>query len=149
MGSIIVFLIIISPLIFYTYRLFPKVTIWETAFFTFESKGYQNVYSFAWVFIQKFVFLYLFVIWFVTNKNWWHHVIVVPITMLLFQIITLINWEVTAADELELYWMIPIIAMVLFVIYKIRKKLKYYTNSLDLLDKVNNEIEKIESSQNE
>lgn len=142
-GSFIVFLILLSPLVFYSYRLFPNVQIWKTPFFTFESHGYQSVYTFAWAFIQKFTFLYLFIIWFLTNKNWWYHALMVPISMLVFQLITLLNWEFTSADEVEFYFMIPIIILVITLTYRIRKKYTNKAKTLDILNEIDDEIENI------
>jgi hypothetical protein len=45
-GGIIVFLIAISPYLFYLYESFPNDQVWETSFFTLET-SYPSMYQFA------------------------------------------------------------------------------------------------------
>ena len=81
-------------------------------------------------------------IWYVTNKHWWKIVLFIPITMYLYQIIVLMNADVYEKDSVEKYWLFPIIALVLYVIYRIGVKVKHTALMLDLKDKLDTEIAK-------
>ena len=131
-GGIIVFLIAITPLLFYSYRSFPidKQT-WETSFFTISTK-FDDLNSFAWYFVGKFVPLYFLLLWFFTCKHWWHWIILVPIAMYSFQLWGVIN-ESRQIDELELVYVFPLMMVLVPAVYLIRAKLfnKIRGNSLD------------------
>ncbi|MBW2962777.1 hypothetical protein KW502_13350 [Mesonia sp. JHPTF-M18] len=122
-GSVIAFLIIISPYIFYSYKSFPDTKIWETFIFTFESGFYEKVSVSFWTILGKFVPLYLLSIWFLTCKHWWYHVILIPMGMYLFQLIMAINDDVKFSDEIEIWYLIPIMAVIVPLVYLIRTKI--------------------------
>lgn len=120
-SGIVILLIAISPYLFYLYESFPTTNnVWETSFFTIET-SYQSFYLFAWFLSGKLVPLYLLLIWFFTCKHWWHWIILVPITMYLFQTWGLIN-QSRNIDEVELVYMIPVMLVIIPSVYLIRAK---------------------------
>ncbi|HIB37754.1 MAG TPA: hypothetical protein EYO36_09375 [Mesonia sp.] len=122
-GSIVAFLIIISPYLFYSYKSFPSTSVWETFLFTYESHFYEKVSVTAWTVLGKFVPLYLLSIWFLTCKHWWYHVILIPIGMYLFQLISTINDDVSFTDVVEIWFLIPVMAVIVPLVYLIRAKI--------------------------
>ncbi len=120
-GGIIVFFIAISPLIFYSYKSFPEVQIWETSFFEAETAFY-SFFDFMWYIVNKLVPLYLLLLWFFTCKHWWHWIILVPIAMYSFQLWGVIN-ESKDLDELELVYILPLMMILVPVVYLIRARL--------------------------
>ncbi|MDC7998263.1 hypothetical protein [Gilvibacter sediminis] len=123
-GGILVILIAIVPFIFYSYRNFPDDTqVWETSFFTLETT-FSNWFNYAWYLVGKIVPLYLLLLWFFTCKHWWHWIILVPIAMYSFQLWSLI-WESSGKpiDELELVYIIPLMAVIVPAVYLVRAKL--------------------------
>lgn len=120
-GGFVVFLIAISPVLFYLYRSFPETQIWETSFFTIETK-FPDFYSYAWYFTGKFIPLYLLLLWFFTCKHWWHWIILVPIAMYAFQLWGVIN-QSNNIDELELIYLFPLMMILVPAVYLIRAKL--------------------------
>jgi len=120
-GGIIVFIIAASPFVFYSYKSFPEVKIWETSFFISETKFY-SWFDFAWYFMNKFVPLYLLLLWFFTCKHWWHWIILVPIAMYSFQLWGIIN-ENKGLDELEIYYILPLMLILIPLVYLIRANL--------------------------
>ena len=72
--------------------------------------------------MAKFVPLLLLILWFFTCKHWWYHVLLIPIAMFVFQIAGLIQQE-RYLDEIEIYWLIPIMMVVTPFVYFIRIKL--------------------------
>ena len=120
-GGVIVILIAISPFVFYAYENFPKTQIWETPFFSLDT-NFQDWYGYAWYLVGKITPLYLLFLWFFTCKHWWHWIILVPIAMYSFQLWGLIN-QSNNYDELELYYVIPLLMVIIPAVYVIRAKL--------------------------
>lgn len=108
---------------FYAYKSFPDSKTWETFLFTYETTYYPNIYVLAWTILGKFIPLSLLAIWFLTCKHWWYHVILIPIGMYLFQLIMAINDDVKFSDEIEIWFLIPIMAVIVPLVYLIRAKI--------------------------
>ena len=130
LGSIIVVLIASTPYLFYTYEGLPDSQIWETSLFSFTT-SFPSWVSFAWYFVGKAVPLFLLLLWFFTCKHWWHWIILVPIAMYSFQLWGIIN-ESQNLDELELYFILPLMAVLIPAVYLIRAKLFNRLNEIDL-----------------
>lgn len=146
-GSFIALLIAISPYIFYTYEGFPTTKTLETPFFTLTSKFNENIRIFAWVFLGKFVPLYLLIIWFFTCRHWWYHVILIPISMYIFQLSSAINADVQYIDEFEIYYIIPIMMIVIPIVYLIRLKIfDKVVHGIDL-KQIEDELKKYEEKE--
>ena len=89
-GSLVVIVIAITPLLFYSYKSFPDVKIWETSFFTAET-AFRSWFDYTWYLANKIIPLLLLFIWFFTCKHWWHWILLIPIGMYSFQIWGLIR----------------------------------------------------------
>ena len=122
MGSVVAVIIAITPYIFYSYNWFPTTNTLDLYFFTFESKYQESISVVMWFFMAKFVPLILLILWFFTCKHWWYHVLLIPMAMFVFQIVALIQQE-KYLDEVEIYWLIPIMMLVTPFVYFIRIKL--------------------------
>src|SRR5690606_6976614 len=122
MGSIIAIVIAITTYIFYSYNWFPTTNKVDLFFFTFESNYQESISIVMWFFMAKFVPLLLLILWFFTCKHWWYHVILIPIAMFTFQMVSLI-YEDRFIDEIELYWLLPIMTVIIPFVYFIRIKL--------------------------
>jgi hypothetical protein len=120
-GSIVAIIIATTPYIFYLYQSFPDANTWETFLFTFNSS--ESLYTIAWLLTGKVVPLILLVLWFFTCRDWWYHVILIPISMYAFQIFSVINDDIKFVDEVEIYWIIPIMMIIIPLVYFIRIKL--------------------------
>mgnify|MGYP001187201292 FL=1 len=130
-GSVIAFFILATPFLFYSYKSFPDVKLWETSFFSIKTDFY-SWFDFAWYFANKFVPIYLLLIWFFTCKHWWHWILLVPIGMYAFQLWGIIN-ENRGLDELELYLLFPLMMILVPLIYLIRAKLFNQITGNDLV----------------
>lgn len=121
-GGLIVLLIAISPFLFYSYKNFSNDTkVWETSFFTIET-SYYSVNAFAWFLMGKVIPIYLLLLWFFTCKHWWHWIILVPITMYIFQLWGIIN-QSKNLDVVELIYLLPLMLVLIPGVYVIRAKL--------------------------
>ena len=129
-GGIVTFLIGISPFLFYSYKSFPENTLWETSFFSLET-AFFSWFDYAWYIANKVIPLYLLLIWFFTCKHWWHWILLVPIGMYSFQTWGLIQ-EYDGVDELELYYVFPIMMIIIPSVYLIRAKLFNSVRGTDL-----------------
>ena len=129
-GGIVTFFIGISPFLFYSYKSFPENTLWETSFFSLET-AFFSWFDYAWYLANKIIPLYLLLIWFFTCKHWWHWILLVPIGMYSFQIWGLIQ-EYDGVDELELYYVFPIMMIIIPSVYLIRAKLFNSVRGTDL-----------------
>ncbi len=121
-GSIVAVFIAITPYIFYTYKSFPSGNTLDLYFFVYESKYQESITTVMWLFMAKFIPLILLVFWFFTCKHWWYHVILIPIAMFAFQIVSLL-YEDRYLDEVEIYWLLPIMMITIPFVYFIRVKL--------------------------
>ena len=138
-GSIIVFLIIITPYLLYFYQSVPVVNPdpdfpedWETIFGVIKAGYYTKTSNFIYYFFSKFVPLLLLFIWFVTNKHWWVHAIAIPISVYLFQLLAIINDSVAYVDEVEFIYTVPIAVIIITILYFIRSKMAIYIQAVDL-----------------
>ena len=87
-GSIIATIIALIPYLFYLYEGVPDTQVWDTFLFTYDSKVYESAYVVAWTLSGKLIPLLLLFIWFFTCRHWWYHVLLVPIIMYSYQIIS-------------------------------------------------------------
>ena len=99
LGSLIALCIAFSPYIFYLYEIFPSGPVWETSFFTYESKYYEDVLTAAWTYLGKITPLFLLLIWFFTCKHWWYHVILIPIAMYAYQLVVVVYDDVYLSTD--------------------------------------------------
>jgi hypothetical protein len=120
-GGIIVLIIASTPFIFYSYENFPVTKVWETSFFTITT-SYESIAHLAWYIVSKAIPLILFLLWFFTCRHWWHWIILVPIAMYAFQLWGIIN-ESNSLDVLEIYYIIPLLIILVPAVYLIRAKL--------------------------
>ena len=135
-GSLIAAFIAASPYFFYLYEGFPDVKVWETSFFGFnlryDSDHYNSIYVVAWTLTVKIIPLIFMLIWFFTCKHWWYHAILVPICMFFFQIVSVLNDDLTFTDSVDIYFMAPIILIALIFLYTIRMKIFDRIHNIDL-----------------
>jgi hypothetical protein len=81
----------------------------------------------------KFVPLLLLFIWFFTCKHWWYHALLIPIGMFAFQLFNVINDDASFVDEVEIWWLLPIMLIVIPLVYLIRAKLFAKVRGNDLV----------------
>ena len=126
-GSIIAAFLVSSPYLFYLYKGFPDVQIWETSFFgihfTYNSNYYESVYVLAWTIFAKIFPLMYLSIWFFTCKHWWYHAILIPMAMYIFQIYGTLDDDLRFSDFGEIYVLAPLILIALLFIYGIRMRI--------------------------
>jgi hypothetical protein len=132
-GSIITFMIVAIPYLLYLSQGIPSdLESLETIFGTVQGGYYGSVQGYVYWFFEKLVPLALLIIWFITNRNWWVHAIIIPITVYLFQLISVMNDSVAYVDEVEFIYTVPIAVIIMVILYFIRSKMSIYIDALDL-----------------
>ncbi len=133
--SFMVFLIAITPFVFKVYDYLPDNNAEETVSFlgiTIGSNGFNSVSTHIWFITGKIIPLYLLIFWFFTCKQWWYHIILIPICMYAFQLFEVFS-ESKAIDTSSIWWVIPVCMVVIPFVYFIRIKLyDKYVNGIDL-----------------
>ncbi len=133
--SFVLFLIAISPFIFKLHEYLPR-TAGETFNFmglTIDSNGFADVSTYGWFLVGKLVPFYLLMIWFFTCKQWWYHIIIIPIMMYAFQIFEVVYSDDFYVDTENMLWLLPVCMIVIPFVYFIRIKLyDKYVHGIDL-----------------
>lgn len=132
-GSLMVILIISTPYLLYFYQNIPEdIKTLDTVFGPIKNGYYATVQVFIYTLFSKFVPLLLLFIWFVTNKTWWVHALIIPITVYLFQLIAVINDSELYVDEVEFIYTVPFLVVIVVILYFIRSKISIYIQAVDL-----------------
>ena len=123
--SIVVFFIAISPFLYKLYEYLPinpdgTVSIF---WFTIGTNGFDEAPTYIWFLAGKLIPLYLLVFWFLTSKDWWYHIIIIPIAMYAFQLFEVIFDSDLQIDTENIWWIIPICMITIPFVYFIRIKL--------------------------
>ncbi len=137
-GSILATFICTTPYLFYLYESVPQTQVWDTFLFSYDSHSWEDANYAMWIFTNKFIPLVFLLLWFFTNRHWWYHSLLVPITMYIFQIIGIFNENLGDIDKFELIYMIPVMAIVVPSIYLIRARM---FNKINDADKTMEELE--------
>lgn len=133
--TITVFFIAISPFLYKLYDYLPEDPEATISFLgiTIGNNGFADISTYMWFLLSKIVPLYLFVFWFLTSKNWWYHIILIPIAMYAFQIFEVLYSHDNSIDTENIWWLIPICMLVIPFVYLIRIKLyDKHVNGIDL-----------------
>ena len=131
LGSIIATFIAITPYLFSLHESVPKQKIWNTFLFTYDSASWEDANYAMWVITGKLIPLLLLLVWFFTCRHWWHHTIMVPISMYIYQIYIVLDGDSAHTDEFQLMYLIPIMAFAIPAIYLIRARIFNKINNVD------------------
>lgn len=133
--SIFVFFIAVSPFLYKFYDYLPKEpndTI-SLLGYTIDNGGFHSVSVYFWFLFSKIIPLYLMIIWFFSSKNWWYHIIIIPIAMYAFQLFEVFSDSDDLVDTENIWWVIPICMVVIPIVYFIRIKLyDRYVHGIDI-----------------
>ena len=119
-GSFIILLLIFTPYLLYVHQNIPEsIENYQTFLGTIKGGYYGKVQTYIYFLLAKFVPLALLTIWFLTNKHWWVHAIIIPISVYLFQLISVINDSEAFVDEVDfkvvLYVKIPLTVVLPYI----------------------------------
>lgn len=133
--SFLIFLILMAPFIFMLHGYLsrdPEATL-EILGFTIDRNGFPNIRTYIWFLSGKIIPLYLLLIWFFTSKQWWYHIILIPILMYAFQTFEVLYSDDSTIDTDNIWWLLPVCMVVVPLVYLIRIKLyDKYVHGIDL-----------------
>ncbi len=123
--SLVVFFIAISPFLYKVYEYLPidnngSISI---LWFSIGPNGFEDASFYIWFLTTKIVPLYLLLFWFLTSRDWWYHIIIIPIAMYAFQLFEVIFDSDLQIDTDNIWWLIPICMITIPFVYFIRIKL--------------------------
>lgn len=137
--SIAIFLIVLTPFFLKVYDYFPgSGAEMENDTISFlglsiGKNGFDSISTNIWFYTQKAVPLALFILWFFTSRNWWYHILLIPIATYAFQLFELMYSEDDYVDVENIWWLLPICMVVVPFVYFIRIKLyDKYVHGIDL-----------------
>lgn len=142
-----VFLIIISPLAFRIHEYIPngEGAILSILGFEIDANGFVDLPTYIWFLVGKLVPLSLLIIWFLTCKHWWYHIILIPVLMYSFQIFEVVYSEDKYVDTENILWLLPVCIVLIPFVYFIRIKLyDKYVHGIDL-EAIDAELEVLKS----
>lgn len=144
-SSIVAVLIFLTPFLLYIHTFIPdNVENYNTVFGVIKGGEFGLAQVFVYMAFNKFVPLFLLILLYITNKNWWSHVILIPIATYLLQLLNIVLGTGESVDEIEFIYIIPLIIIILTPLYYIRKNLAIYLNALDLKKEMDSVIKNSE-----
>ena len=133
--SIALVFIVITPFLFKLHEYFPHTSDETVTFlgYVIDRNGFGDVSTYVWFLLNKFIPLYLLIIWFFTCKHWWYHIILIPICMYAFQIFEVIYSDDLYIETDNVLWLLPICMVIIPFVYFVRVKLyDKYVHGIDL-----------------
>ncbi|MFP2994552.1 hypothetical protein ABN763_01520 [Spongiivirga sp. MCCC 1A20706] len=140
--NLIVVLILVSiPFVLWFYKLAPiGDRNWGPSFLVSVAKSYPDVYGFLWYAVNKVAPILVLATWFFTSNKWWKNVILIPLAMYIFQLVSILSENVDLVDEYEYWKPLPIAVPIIILIVIISRKLKYFSLTKDLIVELEKEI---------
>jgi hypothetical protein len=134
--TIAVFFIAVTPFLYKVYDYLPindPDAVVSFLGITIGSNGFADVSTYVWFLTVKIIPFLLLVIWFFTSRDWWYHILLIPIAMYAFQLFEAIFSEDDYVDSQNIWWLIPVCMVVIPFVYFIRIKLyDRYVHGIDL-----------------
>ncbi|WP_437368510.1 hypothetical protein [Maribacter litoralis] len=123
--TLLVFFIAISPFLYKVYDYLPYNQNGDALIlgFTLGNNGFPDTLTYLWYLTSKIVPLYLMIFWFLTSRDWWYHIILIPIAMYAFQMFEVFYDSDNMIDTDNIWWLIPICMITIPFVYFIRIKL--------------------------
>ncbi len=145
--SLLVFFIAISPFLYKGYEYLPYNSNGDLTFFGFTlgGNGFSDAKTYVWFLTTKVVPLYLMIFWFLTSRDWWYHIIIIPIAMYAFQLFEVLYDSDDVVDTDNIWWLIPICMITIPFVYIIRVKLyDKHVHGIDL-EAIEAELEELKN----
>ncbi|WP_422080316.1 hypothetical protein [Ulvibacterium sp.] len=135
LDSLAVFFIAITPFLYKVYDYLPVDPEATISFLgiTIDSNGFADVSTYVWFLSVKIIPFILLLIWFFTSKDWWYHILIIPIAMFAFQLFEAFFSGEVYVDTENIWWLLPVCMVVVPFVYFIRIKLyDKYVHGIDL-----------------
>ncbi|TLP79659.1 hypothetical protein [Maribacter sp. ACAM166] len=143
--SLLVFFIAISPFLYKVYDYLPYESNGDVSILglTMGNNGFADTQTYLWFLTSKIVPLYLLIFWFLTSRDWWYHIIIIPIAMFAFQLFEVFFDSDSYLDTDNIWWLIPICMITIPFVYFIRLTLyDKHVHGIDL-EAIDAELEEL------
>ena len=134
--SLVVLFIAMTPILYKIYDYLPVNDPNATVSFlgiTIGSNGFADVSTYVWFLSVKIIPFLLLIIWFFSSRDWWYHIILIPIAMYAFQLFEAFYSENDYVDTENIWWLLPVCMVIVPIVYFIRIKLyDKYVHGIDL-----------------
>jgi hypothetical protein len=138
--NVIIIAIVIATYLLFVYDFFPDQKEASIFGYNYNSGYFQSIKTTAFMFFSKLVPILLLCIWFVTNKSWWYYVLLIPISVYVFQLVSVINDDLLFLDTIEFYQSLLVTIPLSLLLYATRKKLTFYIKAFDLKAQIDQQI---------
>lgn len=142
-GVVVCIVISATPFLFYAYRLISTETT-SVSFLgmTIEAGAHGNMNYYAYYFLGKLTFLIAFAVWYLTCSHWWKHAILIPTSMLIFQIAGIVNTSIDYIDEFDFWYSLPVVIPILGFLMLMAREMRHYAYAIDLKEQLEEEVNK-------
>ena len=122
---ILIFLIIFSSFLVYFHHLVPDRKEWDIFLVTLSPKITPTVQAFFYHTLIKITPIIFFSIWFVTESHWWRYSILIPVSIVSFQLVSNVIDDFTIINNGRFYEVF-LVGIYLLLIVLINNYLKYH-----------------------
>ncbi|MET7029249.1 hypothetical protein [Sediminicola luteus] len=140
----IVTVLLILPVLFYSYKLVPNDIV-EVQIFGFSyNAGFPTFQTFVYFVCLKMFSLIYLLTWFLTCKHIWRYGVLINLLIVAFQLVSIVNPSISQAlDEHELYYSFPFIVPILLLMLLLFKVNTYQMQIREADGKLEYEITRI------
>lgn len=134
----------IIPLIDHANRLVDQgVKKLDLGFIVIGNFGFYDFATFLWFFgIKSSLFIGL-TAWFISCRYWWKYFLMVPITMLCYQMFNILNPKIERVGENEILHALPVLAVIVMFLVWVSYKIKNHNKINEIKNRIEVEIFKI------
>lgn len=102
--------------------------------YTYDVGVYQNLQTFSWFLGLKLSYFLPLNIWYFTSPHWWKHVLLIPLTVAVTQLISALDVHENLVDETELFSTWPIVVPLMIGIVWISSRIRKYLEMIKSID---------------
>ena len=142
---VVAFIILISPFLFFLYKVVPKnVYEWDTYFFEIKLDylKYELQYIF-WFLSYKFLFIVLFCIWYLTCKHKWRCVVLIPLIIQFHELVAFLFGINNIYEHYRIYYSLIVSMPIILLLTYLSAKLKYFSYSNNINQQLDEEIDSL------
>lgn len=115
----------------------------RTTLFTFQANHFSSVQIFMSVFSTKLHMFVTLTLWFFSCKFWWRYAILIPFSVITFQLLQLCTNKSLWVDENEIRMTLTLVLPLIIFMVWISKKINYYLRTWELRMFLEKEIQSL------
>lgn len=137
-GSVCIFVCLLLLLVLdKVYLLAPAdEKVWDLGLLQIQSYEFLSVRIFLWFTMLKVSTFIMLTIWFLTTRYWWKYFLLIPITIVSYQLIATFNVDIASTHETEIWSALPVLLPLLLFLTFLSVKINNFTK----VEKIKNNI---------